>query len=83
MKDPRHPQWFRLLCPSLLLQGPAGTSFQSEIFTPSKADLDRAASLVEKATRELEVVKSQRFQKVENFCSTRGVGCPLHQPVDL
>ena len=28
--------------------------------TPSKADLDRAASLVEKATRELEVVKSQR-----------------------
>jgi len=28
--------------------------------TPSKADLDRAASLVEKATRELEAVKSQR-----------------------
>ena len=28
--------------------------------TPSKTDLDRAASLVEKATRELEVVKSQR-----------------------
>ena len=28
--------------------------------TPSKTDLDRAASLVEKATRELEAVKSQR-----------------------
>ena len=28
--------------------------------TPSKADLDRAASLVEKATREVEAVKSQR-----------------------
>ena len=28
--------------------------------TPSKADLDRSASLVEKATRELETVKSQR-----------------------
>ena len=40
--------------------------------TPSKTDLDRAASLVEKATRELEAVKITSFQKVENFCSTRG-----------
>ena len=49
--------------------------------TPSKTDLDRAASLVEKATRELEAVKSQRPSRklktsaqpggVVSFASTR------------
>jgi len=40
--------------------------------TPSKADLDRAASLVEKATRELEVVKSQRPSRKLKTSAQRG-----------
>ncbi len=40
--------------------------------TPSKADLDRAASLVEKATRELEVVKSQRPSRRLKTSAQRG-----------
>ncbi|MAE24684.1 MAG: hypothetical protein CMI64_03180 [Pedosphaera sp.] len=51
--------------------------------TPSKTDLDRAASLVEKATRELEAVKSQRPSRRLKTSAQPGGGCPLHQPVDL
>jgi hypothetical protein len=40
--------------------------------TPSKTDLDRAASLVEKATRELEVVKSQRPSRRLKTSAQRG-----------
>ncbi|MEC9130563.1 MAG: hypothetical protein VYE02_04235 [Verrucomicrobiota bacterium] len=40
--------------------------------TPSKTDLDRAASLVEKATRELEAVKSQRPSRRLKTSAQRG-----------
>ena len=62
--------------PPLPKPPPAGSSVKPSTkvgsTTPSKVDLDRAASLVEKATRELEEVKSQRPSRGLKTSAHRG-----------